>query len=165
MVENLTDADLLSYRTLTNDSDIYQTIRVLYEDDPRRRRNRRLRRRGIGRRFRLTEEGPIQSYVASSDDVELQFNIKDSRDFPTYLASNANAVTISEKIDNIAFTAGQFHEVSTRKLIEHHAGDDVTLTRAKGGGSTGALSAVACRIQTLSKDYDSGIVRALLLET
>ena len=26
-------------------------------------------------------------------------------------------------------------------LIEHHAGDDVTLTRAKGGSSTGALSA------------------------
>jgi hypothetical protein len=162
VVENLTDVDLLSYRCYTDDSDIYEAIGILYEDDPRRRR---LRRRGIGRHLRATEEGPIKAYVTSSDDVGIQFQKKGRRDFPTYLTSNTDAITIAGKIDDIAFTSGTFHEISTRKLIDAHAGDDVTLTRASGGGSGGALSSVACRIQTLSKDYDPGIVRALLLET
>jgi hypothetical protein len=138
---HLKDADIISFKTIIDPTEIIKTINFFYDEDP--------------------TEGTWSLYQATSTTAQYLYKSKKELDIYTYHVSEANADGYGDDMSEINEVPKRSIEVTTREkdMLDRIPTNKVKITQERAPGfSGGTLSGVLFRIFEIEKQ-PNGLVR------
>jgi hypothetical protein len=134
------ERDIQSFEAQKGYQDVYQTIRVLYDQDP--------------------STGEARAREATDTSVRVRLGRQEIKEFPTYLKYSDNATSVCNRMLELSKQAARKLTLGVLggSLIDHKVGDKVRLERDRALGSSGELAQESFRILSVKKDYIKGLV-------
>jgi len=134
------DRDIMEFSAQKGYEDIYQTIRVLYDEDP--------------------TTGEQRAREATDTSVGVRLGRQDIKEFPTYLKYSDNATSVCNRMLELSKQAARKFTIGVLggSLIDHKVGDKVRIERDRALGDSGDLRQQSFRILSIKKDYLKGLV-------
>jgi hypothetical protein len=134
------DYEIQNFEAEKGYSDIYQTIRVLYDQDP--------------------TTGKYRAREAQDTSVGVRLGRRDVKEFKTYLRYSDNANDAAKRLLSQAKQAARRLKMGVLGgiLIDHKVGDKIFVERARALGAAGSLAGESFRILNIKKDFIRGKV-------
>lgn len=133
-IAEFSDSDYLDFSADEGVTDVYSTIKVLFNQDP--------------------SSGAWSARAAQDAATFLRFGRPDPREFQTYLVSDDNAQAAASRMLELARRPARKVSFSAKsKLIDKKVGDKIRLTRSRALDPNGSLAGAVMRIISTRQDY------------
>lgn len=145
-VVDLMERDFLSDPAIAyEDSDLYQTVKVTFDEDP--------------------TTGEVRTRSATNSGHPVRYQVTKPKTFDTFLTSDSDAIARAAAMADLCSFARRTAQVDVKgKLGGARIGSKYRVTHSRAADPTGALSAVLFRVLSVTKRPIDGRATATLVE-
>jgi hypothetical protein len=134
------DYEIQKFEVEKGYQDIYQTIRVLYDENP--------------------STGEQRARESTDSSVSVRLGRQDIKEFETYLRYSDNATSVAGRMLELSKSAARKIKMTVMGglLIDHRVGEKIKIIRKRALDASGTLYEGTFRILSIKKDYIRGTV-------